>query len=239
MGYHGVISTIGYHGGISIIGGADAPMASLLLGELLSFAYSAGFLLLAALEVGGYVLQAWSLYTIAKRRGIRHPWLAWIPVLNRWILGSVSDQYQYVTARKVKNKRKWLLGLSAAPAVLTIVGIVLAGVFIFSILAYGYSGANGWDGYATGGIGSLLGMIAVYLAIAGISVAVAVLQYIALNDLYKSCDPANSTAYLILSIFIPASLPILLFLCRNKDAGMPPRKPQSIPENFPEEDIGS
>ncbi len=55
---------------------------------------------------GTYVLQALSLYSIAKRRGIGKPWLSWIPVANTWILGSISDQYQYVVKGKVRNKRK-------------------------------------------------------------------------------------------------------------------------------------
>lgn len=38
-----------------------------------------------------FVFTAVALYTLAKNRGIRHPWLAWIPVANVWILGSLSD----------------------------------------------------------------------------------------------------------------------------------------------------
>lgn len=222
---------MGYLGSTSIIGGAGFSTAELLLEEFASFVSLVAFFLPALLGFAGYILLSWGLYTIAKRRCIRHAWLAWVPVLSWWILGSISDQYQYITNRKVKNKRKWLLGLSIVPAVLSVVLFVLAWVFLFSVLAYGYSGANGWDAYAASGLGSLLGMIVVYLAIAGISVAVAVIQYIALNDLYQSCDPAKSTAFLLLSIFIPASMPILLFLCRDKDAGMPPRKvaPVHIP----------
>ena len=32
------------------------------------------------LSIAGYVLTALALYTIARRRGLRNPWLAWIPV---------------------------------------------------------------------------------------------------------------------------------------------------------------
>ena len=42
--------------------------------------------------IGAYVLWSLGVYTIAKRRGIRKPWLSWIPVGNLWILGSISDQ---------------------------------------------------------------------------------------------------------------------------------------------------
>ena len=53
-------------------------------------------ILLVALGFGmvWYVLQSLGLYTIAERRGIRNPWLAWVPVANMWVLGSISDQYQ-------------------------------------------------------------------------------------------------------------------------------------------------
>ena len=46
--------------------------------------------------IATYVLSALGLYTIAKRRGLNHPWLAWIPVASAWIVGSLSDQYRYV-----------------------------------------------------------------------------------------------------------------------------------------------
>lgn len=69
-------------------------------------------------------MEAVALYTIAKRREINKPWLACIPVVSGWILGSVSDQYRYVTKRKVKNKRKWLLGLSILGVVLAVLGVV-------------------------------------------------------------------------------------------------------------------
>src|SRR5699024_11895073 len=56
-----------------------------------------------------YIFQSCSLYSIAKRRGISNPGLAWVPVAFVWILGSVSDQYQYVVRGKVCNRRKILL----------------------------------------------------------------------------------------------------------------------------------
>ena len=40
--------------------------------------------------IATYVLSALGLYTIAKRRGLNHPWLAWIPVASAWTVGSWS-----------------------------------------------------------------------------------------------------------------------------------------------------
>ena len=48
----------------------------------------------SGLAIVSYVLLAWGLFTIAKRRGINKPWLAWIPVVNVWMLGCISDQYR-------------------------------------------------------------------------------------------------------------------------------------------------
>ena len=46
--------------------------------------------IVSALGLLLYVLQAWSVYTIARRRGIRKPWLAWIPVAGVWTVGSIE-----------------------------------------------------------------------------------------------------------------------------------------------------
>lgn len=62
-------------------------------------------LIALVISVTIYVLEALGIYTIAKRRGIHNPWLAWIPVAQYWILGSISDQYQYVVKGNVRNRR--------------------------------------------------------------------------------------------------------------------------------------
>ena len=80
-------------------------------------------------------------------------------------------------------------------------------------------------------MGSIMGVLALCLPWAGVAIASAVLSYMALYDIYTSCDPANNTVYLVLSILFGFTQAIFLFLCRNKDEGMPPRKqPAAEPE---------
>ena len=50
----------------------------------------------SGLGIAVYVLRALGFYSIAKRRGINHPWMSWIPVLDLWVQGCISDQFQYV-----------------------------------------------------------------------------------------------------------------------------------------------
>ena len=77
-------------------------------------------LVVLAVALLGYVLGSIGIYTIAKRRGIHNPWLAWLPVGNHWIIGCISDQYQYVVKEKVRNKRKVLLILNIVSVVVNI-----------------------------------------------------------------------------------------------------------------------
>jgi len=185
-------------------------LAGFLIGFFLVFALIA--LLFSAVV---YVLEALSLYSIAKRRGIHNPWLSWVPVGMNWILGCISDQYRYVAKGKITNRRKILLGLAIAAAVIS----VLSGITSF---AAGFSAGMG-DGTGSGvllAMEFLIGLVSVVLSIVNL-----VYFYIALNDIYDSCDPSNHVMYLVLSILFTITIPVFLMICRNKDGGMPPRKP--------------
>jgi hypothetical protein len=198
-----------------------------------------------------FVLQALALYTIAKRRAIKKPWLAWIPVVNVWILGSVSDQYQYVVKRQVKNKRKVLLGLNIAMAAIGAV-ILIAAVWLLAVMvlmAISIPAILDLEillsnlVYYTGNNVALMTLLAVaaFLTIpmAVLAIVYTVYFYIALYDVYCSCEPKNSTLYIVLSlvgnVVVDGAYAIFVMLCKDKDLGMPPRKETAtIPENTEE-----
>lgn len=182
------------------------------------------YLLMLTYAIVCYVLQAAGMYTVAKRRGIRHPWLTWLPLGNMWILGSVSDQYQYVAKGKVRNRRKVLLGLTIA------IYCIWAYMMVFSVLAtLGLvGGAPGREGVlAFAGVlyaAAILGYIAMII----LAIILMVFQYIVLYDVYDSCNPDNAVLFLILSIFLGIT-PFFIFFNRKKDLGMPPRKEPETP----------
>ena len=78
-------------------------MIGSMAGILLVILLLNGIAILGAIAL--YVLQSLGLYQIAQRRAIRHSWMSWVPVLNTWILGSLSDQYNYVVYRKFQIGR--------------------------------------------------------------------------------------------------------------------------------------
>lgn len=76
------------------------------------------------LSVAMYVMQGVALQTIARRRGIRHDWLAWVPVGSVWILGAIADDYRQRIRGGRSRLRVWMLILMAAVVLLMILAFV-------------------------------------------------------------------------------------------------------------------
>ena len=174
---------------------------------------------MALLNIAGYVLTGLALYTLAQRRGIRNGWLAWIPVLNCWLIGSLSDQYRYVVRGEIRSKRKILLVLS----------IVLFGLIIALASCAIAAAVNLAMGFRGEMMGIVIAVVAMGLALAAVSILNAVIYFIALSDIYRSMDPENASLFLVLSILFNVTEAFFLFFNRNKDLGMPPRKDQTPP----------
>ena len=194
--------------------------------------YGAGFGLIAnsfssLLSIAVYVLTAFSMYTIAKRRGIKNAWLSWIPVVNCWIIGSLSDQYRYVVKGEVKNKRKVLLTLNIANAVLAVIMVVVVAVMVIGAIGSAV-GARGEAEIVSQVLGAVFGALAVCIPMAGVSIAIAVVRYMAMYDIYTSCSPQNNVLFLVLSIVFHVTEPFFLFFVRSRDEGMPPRKQEPV-----------
>lgn len=179
-----------------------------------------------------YIFESVGLYTLAKRRGIKHAWLAWVPVGNSWLLGCIADQYRYVAKGEVKNRRTILLVASVAGAVLgaayTVSG--LGGMVGFAEQMM-YSGSQAMEGIAAGG--AMAGSVLISLLNSVVSIVTLVFWHIALYDLYTSCNPKNNVVFLVLGIVFSFLTPFFIFANRNKDGGMPPRK-QPAPSDIPD-----
>ena len=141
-----------------------------------------------------------------------------------WILGSISDQYQYVVKGRIRNRRKVLLGLLISVYALLAVCIVLFVVSIASAIVSGPISATASTAVP------VLGALGLYLVAWVLSVVAMVFTYIAYYDLFASANPSNAVLFLVLSIFFNFLLPFFVFACRKKDEGMPPRKVQVATE---------
>lgn len=218
-----------FYGDFSTVAGDEA----MLVGGIM-IAYLVISLLSMAYSILVYVLHSLGMYTVANRRGIHHPWLAWIPVANVWILGSIADQYQYVAKGKVKSRRKVLLGLDIALYAVLILIVVCAFVVLFAAME-----ADMGYGMASDMVFPVILLVVAYLALLVLAIIQTVFMYIAYYDLYVSCNPNNAVAFLVLGIFFSFLTPYFVFAVRKKDLGMPPRKPaaEQVPAEPVVEDI--
>ncbi len=204
-------------------------MDLIVLDILVRFPGLLTFMVLYLLVTGGgialYILQSLGLYTIAARRELKCPWLAWLPIGNMWILGTIADQYQYVVKGRARNYRKVILGLSIAMVALTLVLLaswvtMLANIFVNMLELQNMSPQQVQEMVME----PFLQMIGTAVLAELLSLVLCVFRYIALYSLYCSCEPKNNVLYLLLSILFQIAMPITIFLCRNKDLGMPPRR---------------
>ena len=199
-----------------------------MLDQLLNFGRLSALFQVPSFTLGiaAYVLTALALYTLAKRRGIENAWFSWVPVLKLWMIGSLSDQYRYVVKGQVKSKRKVLVVLSIISMVLTVAIVIVSGMAVAQVAASVFTNVS--EDVLMGRIvGLILTVCALALPLAGVGIASMVIQYMAIYDIYTSCDPENSVLFLVLSIVFSITQPFFLFFSRNKDDGMPPRKEPS------------
>jgi len=176
------------------------------------------YLILMAYAIVALVLNAVGMYRIAKRRGIHHAWLAWIPIASNWLLGSISDHYQYVAKQKVTKRRKTLL-------ILSIIQVVFSFVLGGGVAALVIASMN--DASMVGSILLVALLVISYLAVIGLAIAIMVFGYIASFDLFRSCRPENDVLFLVLGIFLGTA--IFVFACSGYDKGMPARRPAPHP----------
>ena len=188
----------------------------MLMTFLVIFLAVLGVVLLFALAF--WIIRSLSLMKLAKRRGIQNAWLAWIPIGNYWVLGSVADQYQHLVHGKVTSRRKIMLILAAVGTV------VSTGYSILSVVQTVLM-ETGED------IAALtLISVPVYLLTMGVSITSMVFYHICNYDLYRSCNPNNAVTFLVLGIIFSVCEPFFYLSCRNKDLGMILPQTMAVPQ---------
>ena len=206
----------------------------------------AGVLIVAAIlvvliNIVLYVLKSLGLYTIAKRRGIACPWLAWLPVGCEWITASLADQYRKVTSGKATIRR----------FIIVVLAVISIGLTCFTTTTIGnrsdeltelaeYAEEYGADMDEEHALefmtevfeelSEILGGVTLVAALSSvIAFASNVYWFVCAGDVYASCCPKNGTMMLVLSIFMPILAPFFFFCNKEKDAGMvPANKPQYV-----------
>ena len=168
--------------------------------------YGVLFLILAA----DYVLRAWALYSISKRRQISNPWMAWVPFLINWNIGSLADDYDALRG----IKRRWRTVLLTL-AIITVASVVIAYVFLFAGMFGFIAQIEYGEPEPIAIIGFFLSLFVPLMLVSAVSMAHQICLCICYYKLLESLDPQKTLLYFLRGIFLPLAMGICLLRCRN------------------------
>jgi len=191
------------------MGGTVTSSENLAMGVIFAFVFI--YLLLFGILIATYILQSLSLHTLARRRGIASPWLAWLPYGNYWIIGSLARDYD----KQNNIQRRWdktLLTLSIVFSASYLI-IYFAVIFGTLITMLNMDAATMPEETA---VAIVLVVFSAFIPIVIIATALQIITYICFFKIFESTVPEKALKYFLLSLLLPLAQPICLFLCRNK-----------------------
>lgn len=151
--------------------------------------FATAFGLIAAGGILLYILWSLAVTRIAKNRGVRFAWLAWLPIANLYVFGRCADD------ERGRRFYAWICPLLLGSAMVSFIGA---------------AAASGGDVLSSG---------ALFVTICIVLLAAALVYfYMALSWVYTSLVK-KPTAILVLSIVFPFLIPIFLFVLREKLPG--------------------
>lgn len=171
-----------------------------------------------------YLLESIGVYKMAKSAEIKNPWLAFIPVANGWVFGTIAEKYKKKNGTKSARFGIILPVLEGIVLIEAIALTIFTVISIKEITGYALDAVNTSSEMAPEQFMSLIPVIILYFALMAVSIAYAVVFFIALWRVYSSFDKPNATLYIVLSVVFTISVPIILFIIRN-------RKPEFDPHN--------
>ena len=178
----------------------------------------------AVIGIAIYLLESISVYKMAKSAEIKNPWLAFIPVENDWVFGTLAEKYKKKNGTKSARFGIILPVLEGIVLIETIALTIFTVISVKEITGYALDAVNTSAEMAPEQFMSLIPVIILYFALMAVAIAYAVVFFIALWRVYYSFDKSNATLYIVLSIIFTISVPIILFIIRN-------RKPEFDPHN--------
>lgn len=191
-----------------------------------------------AVALASYIFHSIGMYTIGKRMGREHAWLAFVPFARDYFHGDLAGEIP-LKNKSISNPGIWKL-------VMPIIYSAVAGVlFVFLIVAaVGAGAATGINGGAASGIMAfsttliILYVLFIVLAVA-YSAVYSVLRILIDIQIYERFTSRNmAVVHSVLSGIIPLYEAVCFFVMRNKpfNPGMepqitPPPIPMAPPEN--------
>lgn len=198
---------------------------SIVAGILTVFSENIPFVLVLSLIVGVilwigmFILQAFGLYAMAKKRNMEKPWMAFIPFANILYMGKIAGECK-LFGRKVSHVGVWAM---IAQILSVIATLLLLGSELYLYLKLGMP--ESYDVVGTPYWGVLTGFdravsivydygtyfLSIFQLITGI------LLFMLMMEICKTYAYKNHFILSFLSLFVPISRFIIVFALRNNE----------------------
>lgn len=169
--------------------------------------------------LGLFILQGFGLYAMAKRRGMKGKWKAFVPFVSIHYIGKLSGDC-YIFGQKVK--RAGLYAMLAQILVTVLCALIVASeIYLYSTC--GMPKFDEWDmPYWTGLQGFSLTVFNFYdvsdYFMSIFQLVYELLMLVLFLGLYKKYYPKNYIILGFLELFVPISRYIVVFVLRNREA---------------------
>jgi len=179
------------------------------------------FILIALAQ---YIMQSIALTHIGRRRGIKRPWLIWIPIVRNWAIGALADDYD------ARNglKRRFRVLLLVFVILFYCIYVVLYGS-LFAAIPTLEAMEDNPQLIVSGVIGLFMGIYSGAIVIAISGLVITALNYICVYKIYESLSSRRCVLHFILSIIVPLYMPISLLCLKN--SGYPYDELSALPED--------
>lgn len=104
-------------------------MRSIMMGVIFLAVF---FMIAIIISLALYLLESFGLYTLAKRKNLEYPWLAWLPIVKNYLLGELTGNEMWGL-----DGSKWILVF--APIVMIALSLTYFGFFLSLVLSLAFT----------------------------------------------------------------------------------------------------
>lgn len=159
-----------------------------------------------------YIFEAIGLYTMSKRRGYQKAWLAFIPLVNSYVLGEIADNIGLCYGKK-SYFRYLLLGSKLLSSAISIATLLLLLPAYFNMMG---ALIMFEDSYSVAPYLSDMVPLMAFSSFASlISLGYTVVSCISLYKIYQDYSAKSAVVFLVLSILFGIGI-FFVFALRNK-----------------------
>ena len=172
-----------------------------------------------ALFVVLFLLQGFGLYKMAKNRGLKNKALVFVPFVNLWYIGKLAGECNFF-GQKVKRAGMYTM---ITQIVATLLGVLTIAAEIYLWFEHGDPQLSEMGTVYWSGLTGFDLTLSRFYDISGYLLSIFQLVYeifliVLLIGLYKKYAPKNHMALAFLTLFIPMSRYIIIFVLRGRKA---------------------